>query len=170
MGDNYRVLGGADGEGLLNIYQDGIYTQSWGGSLFLIAAARDKNVYVNPATSEGWAGYRCSPEFVAKWTDLSTSAQILKNEFDMPAFLGDDRAILCSVLNTGVHVVSADSAILTADSILTRGEMGGFYDGWSMLKWTGRSDSLLFPPVPGHIFSAYHKSLPDYRWSPADYP
>ena len=138
MGDNYRVLGGADGEGLLNIYQDGIYTQSWGGSLFLIAAARDKNVYVNPATSEGWAGYRCSPEFVAKWTDLSTSAQILKNEFDMPAFLGDDRAILCSVLNTGVHVVSADSAILTADSILTRGEMGGFYDGWSMLKWTGR--------------------------------
>ena len=29
MGDNYRVVGGADGEGLVNIYQDGINTQSW---------------------------------------------------------------------------------------------------------------------------------------------
>lgn len=138
MGDNYRVLGGANGEGLLNIYQDGINAQCWGGSTFLVAAARDKNVYVNPATSEGWAGYRCSPEFVAKWTDLSTSASILKNEFDMPAFLGDDRAILCSVLNTGAPVVHADTSIHTIDSIKTRGNMGDFYQGWSMLKWTGR--------------------------------
>ena len=138
MGDNYRVLGGAAGEGLLNIYQDGIYAQAWGGSTFLVAACRDKNVYVNPATSEGWAGYRCSPEFIAKWTDLSTAASILKNEFDMPAFLGDDRAIICSVLNTGAPVVTPDPEITTADSIKPRGNMVGFYDSWSMLKWTGR--------------------------------
>ena len=138
MGDNYRVLGGASGEGLLNIYQDGINAQCWGGSTFLVAACRDKNVYVNPATSEGWSGFRCSPEFVAKWTDLSKSAQILKNEFDMPKELGDDRAIMCSVLNTGVPVVTPDSLDNTADSIKTRGNMGGFYEGWSLLKWTGR--------------------------------
>lgn len=138
MGDNYRVVGGANGEGLLNIYQDGIYAQCWGGSTFLVAACRDKNVYVNPATSEGWTGYRCSPEFVAKFIDLDKTSTTLYNEFDMPTVLGDDRAILCSVLNTGVPVVTPDTTIKTADSIRTRGNMGEFYQGWSMLKWTGR--------------------------------
>jgi hypothetical protein len=139
MGDNYRVVGGAAGEGLLNIYQDGIYAQAWGGSTFLVAAARDKNVYVNPATSEGWAGYRCSPEFIEKWVALDQTPFILKNEFDMPAQLGDDRAIICSVLNTGAPVVTPDPEITTADSIKPRGSAGSsFYDSWSMLKWTGR--------------------------------
>ena len=138
MGDNYRVAGGAAGEGLLNIYQDGINAQCWGGSTFLVAACRDKNVYVNPATSEGWAGYRCSPEFVAKFIDITKTETTLYNEFDMPTVLGDDRAILCSKLNTGAHVVVADSTIKTADSIRTRGDMGDFYHGWSMVKWTGR--------------------------------
>ncbi len=138
MGDNFRVVGGASGEGLLNIYQDGIHAQCWGGSTFLVAAARDKNVYVNPATSEGWAGYRCSPEFIAKWVDLDKTPAILKNEFEMPAMLGDDRAIICSVLNTGAPVVHADTAIHTADSIRPRGNMGDFYNSWSLLKWTGR--------------------------------
>jgi len=136
MGDNYRVAGGNDGEGLLIIYQDGIQAQCWGGSTFLVAACRDKNVYVNPATSEGWAGYRSSPQFIEKWVDLASTPSILKNEFDMPALLGDDRAILCSVLNTDLPVVEADST--AAQPLLPRGEMGGFYDSWSVLKWTGR--------------------------------
>lgn len=138
MGDNFRVVGGASGEGLLNIYQDGIQAQCWGGSTFLVAAARDKNVYVNPATSEGWAGYRCSPEFIAKWVDLDLTPAILLNEFDMPKYLGDDRAIICSVLNTEAPVVHADTTIHTADSIRPRGNMGDFYNSWSLLKWTGR--------------------------------
>ncbi len=137
MGDNYRVMGGPSGEGLLNIYQDGINAQCWGGSTFLVAACRDKNVYVNPATSEGWAGYRCSPEFVAKFIDVDQTGVTFYNEFDMPTVLGDDRAILCSVLNTGKPVVKADTTLL-ADSLDTRGNMGDFYNGWSMLKWTGR--------------------------------
>jgi len=138
MGDNYRVMGGANGEGLLNIYQDGVYAQCWGGSTFLVAACRDKSVYVNPGTSEGWAGFRCSPEFVAKFIPVDQTEFNLYNEFDMPAVLKDDRAILCSVLNTGVAVVHPDTTITTADSIRTRGNMGDFYNGWSMLKWTGR--------------------------------
>lgn len=138
MGDNYRVLGGADGEGLLNIYQDGVYTQSWGGSTFLVAGARDKNVYVNPATSEGWAGPRSTPEFLSKFIDLSLTSTTLYNEFDMPTVLGDDRAILCSKLNTDDPVVHADTTITTADSIKPRGNMGDFYQSWSILKWTGR--------------------------------
>lgn len=137
MGDNYRVMGGPSGEGLLIIYQDGINAQCWGGSTFLVAACRDKTVYVNPATSEGWAGYRCTPEFVDKFIDVSLTGTTLYNEFDMPDILGDDRAILCSKLNTGKPVVKADTTLL-ADSIVTRGNMGDFYEGWSMLKWTGR--------------------------------
>lgn len=137
MGDNYRVMGGPSGEGLLIIYQDGINAQCWGGSTFLVAACRDKTVYVNPATSEGWAGYRCTPEFVDKFIDVSLTGTTLYNEFDMPGILGDDRAILCSKLNTGKPVVKADTTLL-ADSIVTRGNMGDFYEGWSMLKWTGR--------------------------------
>jgi len=138
MGDNYRVVGGPSGEGLLNIYQDGIYAQCWGGSTFLVAACRDKNVYVNPGTSEGWAGYRCSPEFVEKFIPVDQTEFNLYNEFEMPAVLGDDRAILCSRLNTGVPVVLPDTSIKTADSIRTRGNMDDFYNGWSVLKWTGR--------------------------------
>jgi hypothetical protein len=137
MGDNYRVMGGPSGEGLLIIYQDGINAQCWGGSTFLVAACRDKTVYVNPATSEGWAGFRCTPEFVDKFIDVSLTGTTLYNEFDMPGILGDDRAILCSKLNTGKPVVKADTTLL-ADSLVTRGNMGEFYDGWSMLKWTGR--------------------------------
>lgn len=137
MGDNYRVMGGPSGEGLLIIYQDGINAQCWGGSTFLVAGCRDKTVYVNPATSEGWAGFRCTPEFVDKFIDVSLTGTTLYNEFDMPGILGDDRAILCSKLNTGKPVVKADTTLL-ADSLVTRGNMGEFYDGWSMLKWTGR--------------------------------
>ena len=137
MGDNYRVMGGPSGEGLLIIYQDGINAQCWGGSTFLVAACRDKTVYVNPATSEGWAGFRCTPEFVDKFIDVSLTGTTLYNEFDMPGILGDDRAILCSKLNTGKPVVKADTTLL-ADSLVTRGNMGEFYEGWSMLKWTGR--------------------------------
>ena len=137
MGDNYRVMGGPSGEGLLIIYQDGINAQCWGGSTFLVAGGRDKTVYVNPATSEGWAGFRCTPEFVDKFIDVSLTGTTLYNEFDMPGILGDDRAILCSKLNTGKPVVKADTTLL-ADSLVTRGNMGEFYEGWSMLKWTGR--------------------------------
>ena len=111
MGDNYRVMGGPSGEGLLIIYQDGINAQ--------------------------WAGFRCTPEFVDKFIDVSLTGTTLYNEFDMPGILGDDRAILCSKLNTGKPVVKADTTLL-ADSIVTRGNMGDFYEGWSMLKWTGR--------------------------------
>lgn len=138
MGDNYRVMGGPSGEGLLIIYQDGIYTQSYGGSTFLVAGARDKNVYVNPATSEAWAGPRATPEFLSKFIDLSLTSTTLYNEFDMPTVLGDDRAILCSKLNTGAPVVHTDTTITTADSIKPRGNMGDFYQSWSIVKWTGR--------------------------------
>lgn len=138
MGDNYTVLGGTSGEGLLIIYQDGIYTQSWGGSTFLVGGPRVKDIYVNPGTSEGWAGPRSTPEFLSKFIDLDLTAKTLLNEFDMPKALGDDRAILCSVLNNGEPVVAADKTITTADSIKPRGSMGDFYESWSVLKWTGR--------------------------------
>ena len=137
MGDNYKVMGGSTGEALLLIYQDGIYCQAYGGSTFLVLGCRNTD-YMPANTGDGWAGYRTTPEFLSKFLDVDTAATILKNEFEMPAWLGDDRAIFCSVLTNDKPVVQADTAIHTADSIKPRGNMGAFQDSWSMLKWTGR--------------------------------
>ena len=137
MGDNYRVVGGPNGEALLLIYQDGIYCQAYGGSTFLVLGCRNTD-YMPANSPDGWAGYRSTPEFLSKFVDIDATSTILKNEFDMPAVLGDDRAIFCSVLTNNKPVVQADSTIHTADSIKPRGNMGAFQDSWSMLKWTGR--------------------------------
>lgn len=137
MGDNYKVMGGSTGEALLLIYQDGIYCQAYGGSTFLVLGCRNTD-YMPANTGDGWAGYRTTPEFLSKFLDVDTAATILKNEFEMPTWLGDDRAIFCSVLTNDKPVVQADTAIHTADSIKPRGNMGAFQDSWSMLKWTGR--------------------------------
>jgi len=137
MGDNYKVVGGPAGEALLLIYQDGVYCQAYGGSTFLVLACRNTD-YMPANSPDGWAGYRSTPEFLSKFLDVDTAANVLKNEFEMPALLGDDRAIFCSVLTNDKPVVQADTTIHTADSIKPRGNMGAFQDSWSMLKWTGR--------------------------------
>lgn len=137
MGDNYRILGGPTGEALLLIYQDGIYCQAYGGSTFLVLACRNTD-YLSANSTDGWAGYRSTPEFLSKFIDLDDTPTTLYNEFEMPQRLGDDRAIFCSILTNGKTVVEADTTILTADSIRPRGNMGAFSESWSMLKWTGR--------------------------------
>lgn len=126
MGDNHRFVGGA-GEGILNIYQDGIMTRCWGGARFMCSAFRDAN-YNYFGISDTWSCFRTSPEFVAKWVDLETAATIYKDEFAMPALLGDDRAIMRSV-NAG----SNDTCLLSGPA-----NNGKFYECWSVLKWTGR--------------------------------
>ena len=137
MGDNYKVLGGPNGEALLLVYQDGIYCQAYGGSTFLVLGCRNTD-YMPANSGDGWAGYRTTPEFLSKFVDLDITSTILKNEFDMPAVLGDERAIFCSVLTNGKPVVEADTTIHSIDSLKPRGKMGAFQDSWSMVKWTGR--------------------------------
>ena len=165
MGDNYRVIGGPTGEALLLIYQDGIYCQTYGGSTFLVLACRNTD-YLSANSSDGWAGYRSTPEFLSKFVDLDETASILANEFDMPALLGDDRAILCSVLTNDKPVVKADSTQAPEEYYKPRGSMGSFNESWSMIKWTGRyvenelGDDIT---VPGHQSTFVDTDIPMLR-------
>lgn len=140
MGDNHKYIGG-NGEGILNIYQDGVMTQCWGGARFMCSAFRDAN-YNYFGISDTWSCFRTSPEFVAKWVDLTTAATIYQDEFQMPATLGDDRAILRSA-----NVGSSDTCKLTGP--MTN---GAFYECWSVLKWTGRYSTQVLggENVAGH--------------------
>lgn len=148
MGDNHLYIGGNSGEGILNIYQDGIMTQCWGGARFMCCAFRDQG-YNYFGSSDTWSCFRTSPEFIAKWVDLDEASMdttylndkgktvkrhIAKpayrlDEFHMPAVMNDDRAILCGWKGNGA-----------ADTLEMNGTMnnGTFYDCWSVLKWTGR--------------------------------
>ena len=148
MGDNHLYIGGNNGEGILNIYQDGIMTQCWGGARFMCCAFRDQG-YNYFGSSDTWSCFRTSPEFIAKWVDLDEASMdttylndkgktvkrhIAKpayrlDEFHMPAVMNDDRAILCGWKGDGA-----------ADTLEMNGTMnnGTFYDCWSVLKWTGR--------------------------------
>lgn len=148
MGDNHLYIGGNSGEGILNIYQDGIMTQCWGGARFMCCAFRDQG-YNYFGSSDTWSCFRTSPEFIAKWVDLDEASMdtsylndkgktvkrhIAKpayrlDEFHMPAVMNDDRAILCGWKGDGA-----------ADTLEMNGTMnnGTFYDCWSVLKWTGR--------------------------------
>ena len=148
MGDNHLYIGGNNGEGILNIYQDGIMTQCWGGARFMCCAFRDQG-YNYFGSSDTWSCFRTSPEFIAKWVDLDEASMdttylndkgktvkrhiakpaYRQDEFHMPAVMNDDRAILCGWKGNGA-----------ADTLEMNGTMnnGTFYDCWSVLKWTGR--------------------------------
>ena len=146
MGDNHKYIGG-NGEGILNIYQDGVMTQCWGGARFMCSAFRDAN-YNYFGISDTWSCFRTSPEFVEKFVDLTTAATIFEDEFAMPALLGDDRAILRSA-NAG----STDTCKLTGP--MTN---GAFYECWSVLKWTGRYSTQ---PLGGENVSGHSPDWPD---------
>lgn len=146
MGDNHKYIGG-NGEGILNIYQDGIMTQCWGGARFYCSAFRDAN-YNYFGISDTWSCFRTSPEFVAKWVDLAAADTIFKDEFAMPAVLGDDRAIMRSV-NAG----STDTCGLNGPA-----NNGKFYECWSVPKWTGRYSTQ---PIGGENIAGHSPEWPD---------
>lgn len=123
MADNHR--NGAQNETLLMIYQDGLYCQSWGGSRFLVNVFRDQGMLPS-GSADTWKCFRTSPEFVAKFVDLTQAINIAENEYKMPSVVGDDRAIMRSDSSAYKIVGSGSSE---------------FYDCWSVLKFTGvRSD------------------------------
>lgn len=170
MGDNHKYVGGNSGEGILNVYQDGVMTQCWGGARFYCSAFRDAG-YNYFGISDTWSCFRTSPEFLAKWMDLDevrmdTSIEVdtvkhtfkdfkiakkkyRGDEFQLPAILKDDRAILFSW--------KGDDA---ADIVEMNGTMknGTFYDCWSVLKWTGRYSTQ---PVDGESVAGHSPEWPD---------
>lgn len=138
MGDN--DTNGAQDEALLLIYQDGNYTQCWGGAVFLVAAPRDADW--NPyGSATSWTCWRSSPELVSVFVDLNEAAAIRETEYDMPKVLGDDRAILCTRSEVN------DSLVWALNGNQLNGE---FYDCWGICKWTGAKS---IAPSPGETVS-----------------
>ncbi len=158
MGDNHKYIGGANGEGILNIYQDGVMCQSWGGARFMCSAFRDKN-FNSFGISDTWSCFRTSPEFLVKWADngnINSIKNMKGDEFSFPKQLGDDRAIL--------YNRNSDT-----DTYSLKGSMqnGKFYDCWSVLKYTGRYSTLPVTPSAAEIkANAGH----DPDWPDTDLP
>jgi len=133
MGDNAENVN-ARNEGILWIYQDGIYTRSWGGSRFLVSMFRYKDVTNEPYGSDDpWGCFRSSPELVAKFGVTSNNADqyegLLSSE--MYKKLGDDRAILCSGW-------SLDKSGVPTKKCKLIGTLSSDMDAcWGIMKWSG---------------------------------
>lgn len=138
MGNNDS--NGAQDEAVMLIYQDGEHTQSWGGSRFLVNATRDAG-WLPFGSDDSWSCFRSSPEMIAMFTDITTAADIKKNEFDMPKELGDDRAIFCTYSDSNTTLVWELTGPMDAE----------FYSCWGICKWTGVYSTAAQPALSvGH--------------------
>ncbi|MBR4926446.1 MAG: RagB/SusD family nutrient uptake outer membrane protein [Prevotella sp.] len=95
MGDNGE--NGASVEAIFPILQDGLTTQSYGTSTFLMAGSIDANVHIFSSSvpggnaSEAWGGNRMRADLVAKFFPNNDAPNI--GAYAMPEAAGDDRAM-----------------------------------------------------------------------------
>lgn len=140
MGDNDRdeVIK----ESLLQIYQDGLYAQSYASSMMLIGANRIAGMIPWGIEAE-WHSMRTSPTLVDKFLspmkiDRNTAMEMVYDEYTMPTILHDDRAILCSDgLNTGYTFTIKGNQDL--------GDNKYMFDCWAGCKFTGVYSSASLP-------------------------
>lgn len=142
MGDNHRPE--VMKEAIFQIYQDGLYTQSYAGSMMLIGANRIAGMNAWGIEAE-WHAMRTSPTLVDKFIspmniDRNTAMEMKYDEFQMPAQLHDDRAILCSApMNTGYD--------FTIKGMQDIGDTKYLFDCWAGLKFTGVYSSAALPKL-----------------------
>ena len=140
MGDNDRddVIK----ESIFQIYQDGLYAQSYASSMMLIGANRLQGMIAWGIESE-WHSMRTSPTLVDKFLspmkiDRHTAMEMVYNEYEMPAQLHDDRAILCSDgLQTGYTFTIKGNQDL--------GDTKYMFDSWAGCKFTGVYSTASMP-------------------------
>ena len=140
MGDNDRddVMK----ESIFQIYQDGLYAQSYASSMMLIGANRLQGMIAWGIESE-WHSMRTSPTLVDKFLkpmnmDRNTAMEIVEDEYHMPAKLHDDRAILCSDgLQTGYTFTIKGNQDL--------GDTKYMFDCWAGCKFTGVYSTASLP-------------------------
>ena len=132
-------------ESLLQIYQDGLYAQSYASSQMLIAANRNPGLMPWGIEAE-WHSMRTSPTMVDKFLNVSnlqtidreTAKDMIFDEYHMPAQLKDDRAILCSDgLNTGYK--------FTINGDMNLGDTKYMFNSWAGLKFTGVYSTASLP-------------------------
>ncbi|MBQ9296711.1 MAG: RagB/SusD family nutrient uptake outer membrane protein [Paludibacteraceae bacterium] len=142
MGDNHRdeVMK----ESLFQIYQDGLYAQSYASAMMLIGANRLQGMNAWGIEAE-WHSMRTSPTMVDKFLkpmniDRATASEMVYDEFKMPAQLHDDRAILSSDgLSTGYKFTLKGNQEL--------GDTKYLFDCWAGLKFTGVYSSASLPEL-----------------------
>lgn len=148
MGDNQK--NSQNTEVLLWVYQ-GVETESWGGSRFLVSSSRDAG---NRAfgSDDSWSCWRSTPTLIETWfskdeaLNIQTTAKnenyTWADETAMPKLAGDDRALLCAQCSK----TNADTATFTANlaslyelyDAKKIGDNGAtFGNGWTICKWTG---------------------------------
>lgn len=142
MGDNDRdeVMK----ESIFQIYQDGLYAQSYAGSNFLVSGPRIGGMTAWGIEAE-WHALRTSPTLIDKFLtpmgfDRNKAKEMIFNEYDMPAQLHDDRAILCS---DGMNTTEKKNFDLS-------GAMGmeankHFYESWAGVKFTAVYSTASLP-------------------------
>lgn len=143
MGDNDRddVMK----ESLFQIYQDGLYAQSYASSMMLVGANRYQGMNAWGIESE-WHSMRTSPTMVDKFLkpmniDRSTAFEMSYDEFQMPNVLHDDRAILCSYYDNPAHPEYKFSIKGNQDI----GDTKYLFDCWAGLKFTGVYSTAVLP-------------------------
>jgi hypothetical protein len=142
MGDNDRddVIK----ESIFQIYQDGLYAQSYASSMMLIGANRCQGMMAWGIESE-WHSMRTSPTLVDKFLkpmniQRETAKNMVYNEYEMPAQLHDDRAILCSDgLQTGYTFTIKGNQDL--------GDTKYMFDCWAGCKFTGVYSTASLPKL-----------------------
>lgn len=142
MGDNHNdeVME----ESLFQIYQDGLYAQSYASSMMLIGANRIAGMNAWGIEAE-WHSMRTSPTLVDKFIepmgiDRTTAMGMVYDEFAMPTVLHDDRAILSSDgLSTGYTFTIKGEQEL--------GYNQNLFDCWAGLKFTGVYSSADLPEL-----------------------
>lgn len=105
MGDNGET--DAAYEGVFRIGQDGVTTQSWAGTLFLMASSYDGDMHADCSgtypektngTGQTWGGNRARKDLVEKFFPNDDAPNVSCTE--MPAAANDDRAIFDGVGRT----------------------------------------------------------------------
>ncbi len=142
MGDNHRPE--VIKESLLQIYQDGLYAQSYASSMMLIGAQRLAGMTAWGIEKE-WHSMRTSPTLVDKFLDpmeidRNTALEMKYNEYEMPAQLHDDRAILCSYAPATGYTFSLKGNQDLDDTKY-------LFDSWAALKFTGVYSSAALPKL-----------------------
>ena len=130
MGDNDR--NGAEQEVLFAIAQDGVQVESWGGSSYWVASTRSSSM-LPYGSNDGWTCWRSSPELIQLFVKASTAKSTKANEKEMPALLGDDRALFCSQVLDSAGNVQYETSFAGPAAYGT----GNFEKCWSVCKWTG---------------------------------
>jgi hypothetical protein len=95
MGDNGS--NGSSCEAIFPLLQDGKKTKAWGGTMFFIAAMWNPDMATVTGMDAGttnntWAGMRCRPQLLEKFTSNPTS-YVGKTAAEIRAITPDDRAI-----------------------------------------------------------------------------